>query len=634
VSEAEHNPGPAPAHAGKSQLRTLTLAALGVVYGDIGTSPLYVIRECFFSEGGAAPTPENVLGVLSLVFWALVLVIAVKYLSFVMHADNQGEGGILALLALAERRPRRKPGRPQLALLLALGGAALLYGDSMITPAISVLSAVEGLEVRLPGMEGWAEWIAVAILVGLFAAQRRGTQRIGALFGPITAVWFVSIACAAVPWIVRSPEVFSALNPSHGLRLLLDDTGPGVLILAAVFLCVTGGEALYADMGHFGRIPITLAWYGMVMPALLLSYFGQGAFLLHHAGPEPINPFWALLPAPLVFPMVGLATLATVIASQAVISGAFSLTAQAIQLGYLPRMPIVHTSSATEGQIYIPAVNIALAVACVALVLEFESSSALAAAYGIAVSGAMSATALIYLPTARLRYGLLAVAAMSLVFLTVDLTFLYSNSAKLLHGGAFPVLVGIALFAVMTTWKRGTELLNRHLNEFTLPLTSFIADVARSKPLRVPGTAVFMSGYPDGLPPALGHHFKHSKVLHERIVLLTITTEHVPLVPAGERVRIDALGEGFVRVIARFGFMQTPSVDDVLRPMSAAGERVTIDQASFFLGRVTVLTGQQRELARWRKKLFSLLHFSAQPAAGYYGIPPGRAVELGMQISL
>jgi KUP system potassium uptake protein len=483
-------------------------------------------------------------------------------------------------------------------------------------------------------MDAWVEWIAIAILAGLFAVQKRGTRRIGSFFGPITLVWFVSIAAVALPWIVRTPEILAALNPAHGLQLLFADTGPGLLILSAVVLCVTGGEALYADMGHFGRVPIALAWYGVVMPALLLSYFGQGAFLLQQAGAGVQNPFFALLPGPLLLPMVGLATIATVIASQAVISGAFSLTAQAIQLGYLPRMPIVHTSSETEGQIYIPAVNVALAVACIMLVLEFRDSSSLAAAYGIAVTGTMTATTLLYLPAALRRYGLVAVAAMGLLFLTVDLAFLAANFSKVFHGGAFPVLIGAALFVVMTTWKRGTELLNRHLNEFTLPLTSFIADVARSAPQRVAGTAVFMSGYPDGLPPALGHHFKHSKVLHERVVLLSIVTEHVPFVLASERVSVERLGEGFVRVMARFGFMQTPTIEDVLRLMSAAGEPVTIDQASFFLGRVTVLAGPHRDLSRWRKRLFSLLHFSAQPAIGYYGIPPGRAVELGMQITL
>jgi KUP system potassium uptake protein len=620
---------------GKSpDLRKVTLAALGVVYGDIGTSPLYAIRECFHHETGVTPTPENVLGVLSLVFWALTLVIAVKYLTFVMRADNDGEGGILALLALAERRAPGGGRRQRVGLLLALGGAALLYGDSMITPSISVLSAVEGLEVRMPSMSAGVEWLAVAILAGLFAMQKRGTARLGAFFGPITLVWFVSIAAVALPWIARTPEILAALDPTHALHLLTAETGPGVLILAAVVLCVTGGEALYADMGHFGRVPITLAWYGLVMPSLLISYFGQGAYLLHHGAEAGANPFYGLLPHWLLLPMVGLATVATVIASQAVISGAFSLTAQAIQLGYLPRMPIVHTSSAAEGQIYIPAVNVALALACVALVLEFRDSSRLAAAYGIAVTGTMTATTLLYLPVARLRYGVAAFAGLGLLFLTVDLTFLYANATKILHGGAFPVLIGMALFVVMTTWKRGTELLNRHLNEFMLPLTSFIADVARSKPLRVPGTAVFMSGYPDGLPPALGHHFKHSKVLHERIVLLSIVTEHVPVVAAHERVSVERLGEGFVRVMARFGFMQTPAIEDVLRLMSAAGEPVTIDQASFFLGRVTVLAGQQHELSYWRKRLFSVLHYSAQPAIGYFGIPPGRAVELGMQITL
>jgi KUP system potassium uptake protein len=633
VSEGGGGSEHAPAHPRGAALRKLTLAAVGVVYGDIGTSPLYALRECFQGHSGIAPTPENILGVLSLVFWALTLVIAFKYLSFVMRADNNGEGGILALLALAERRTATTGGGLKLAMLLALGGAALLYGESMITPAISVLSAVEGLEVRMPGMGGTVEWIAIAILLALFAVQRRGTERIGALFGPITVLWFLSIWAVSIPWIVQTPEVLAALNPLHGLRLLTSESGPGLLILAAVVLCITGVETLFADMGHFGRFPIMLAWYSLVMPALIFSYFGQGAFLLRNGGTD-VNPFFALLPAPLLLPMVALATVAAVIASQAVISGAFSLTAQAIQLGYLPRMPIVHTSSHKEGQVYIPAVNYGLAFASVALVLEFRDSSSLAAAYGIAVTGAMTATTLLYLPVARLRFGTPAMLALGAIFLTTDLAFFGSNVAKIMHGGAFPVAAGLLLLTAMTSWKRGTELLNRHLNEFTLPLKSFIADVARSRPLRVPGTAVFMSGYPDGLPPALGHHFKHSKVLHERIVLLSISTEHVPEVPPDQRITLEQLGEGFVRVMARFGFMQTPSIEEVLRRMSEAGEAVTIDQASFFLGRVTVFAKSSHGLALWRKKLFSLLHYSAQPAAGYYGIPPGRAVELGMQITL
>ena len=616
-------------------LRRLALAAIGVVYGDIGTSPLYALRECFHGPHGAAPTPENVLGVCSLVFWALSLVIVVKYLNFVMRADNNGEGGVLALLALGDRSDSaRGPRARWLGVMLALFGTALLYGDSMITPAISVLSAVEGLEIALPGVESFVVYIAMALLVGLFWFQHRGTERIGAWFGPIALLWFASIGLAGLPWIVREPDVLLALNPIYAAKILMAAPGPGFFILGAVVLCVTGGEQLYADLGHFGRLPIALAWYFVVFPALLLSYFGQGAYLLHAGEAGIANPFFGAVPPVMLLPMVAIATLATIIASQAVISGSYSLTAQAIQLGYLPRMQIVHTSSRQEGQIYIPAVNWALMLACLALVLEFRASSGLAAAYGIAVTGAMTVTTILFLPIARRRFGLVAAIGLGLVLVTVDVSLFASNVPKIPHGGAFPLLIGIVLFTIMTTWRRGTDLLNRHLNDVTLPLTSFIADVAQSKPQRVPGTAVFMSGYPDGLPLALGHHFKHSKVLHERIVLLSIVTEHYPAVPARDRVRVEFLGEGFVRVTARYGFLQTPSIADVLRQIAATGVPVSVDEASFFLGRVTVLSGPRSDLALWRKKLFAVLHYTAQPAAGYFGIPPGRAVELGMQITI
>jgi KUP system potassium uptake protein len=615
-------------------LRRLTLAAIGVVYGDIGTSPLYAVRECFHGIHGVTASSEHVLGVLSLVFWLLALVVMLKYLHFVMHADNHGEGGVLALMALVQRHTASGARFRTIAFMAALIGTALLYGDGMITPAISVLSAVEGLDIARPGLSPYIWPIALVILVGLFLVQRSGTARLGAWFGPISLAWFAGIGLAGLPWILREPGIFAAVNPMHALALLRDGGGPGFLILGSVVLCVTGAEALYADLGHFGRRPIALAWYTVVLPSLLLSYFGQGAFLLH-AGAEGIeNPFFAMLPAWGVLPMVGLATLATIVASQAVISGSYSLTAQAIQLGYLPRMQIIHTSSRQEGQIYVPAVNWALMIACIFLVLEFRNSSGLASAYGIAVTGTMAVTTFLFVPIAARRYGWLAAGALCSGFLVVDLTLFGANLPKTPHGGAFPLLMGLVLFTLMTTWKRGTDLLNTHLNDVTLPLTAFIADVANSKPLRVPGTAVFMSGYPDGLPLALGHHFKHSKVLHERIVLLSITTEHVPTVPREDRVRVEFLGEGFVRVAARYGFTQTPSITDVMRQIAATGVPVSVEEASFFLGRVTVLASGKRELAGWRKRLFAILHYTAQPATGYFGIPPGRAVELGMQITI
>ena len=615
-------------------LRRLTVAAIGIVYGDIGTSPLYALRECFHGVHGAAPNPENVLGVLSLLFWIFLLVVVLKYLTFVMRADNHGEGGVLALMALVQRPSGGSARFRTIAFLVALAGTALLYGDGMITPAISVLSAVEGLDVALPGISPLIWPIALVILVALFLVQRSGTSRIGAWFGPISIVWFAAIAACGLPWIVREPQVLAAVNPAHAVALLGNSTGPGFLILGAVVLCVTGAEALYADLGHFGRVPITIAWYTVVFPALLLSYFGQGAYLLRTGAAGIDNPFFTMLPGWSVLPMVGLATLATIVASQAVISGSYSLTAQAIQLGYLPRMQIIHTSSRQEGQIYVPAVNWALMLACIFLVLEFRGSSGLAAAYGIAVTGTMAVTTFLFVPVAARRLGWPLSLALGALFLAVDLSLFGANLPKTPHGGVFPLAMGLLLFTVMTTWKRGTDLLNQHLNAVTLPLTAFIADVAREKPLRVPGTAVFMSGYPDGLPLALGHHFKHAKVLHERIVLLSITTEHVPTVPRNDRARVEFLGEGFVRVTARYGFTQTPAISEVVRQIAATGVPVSVDEASFFLGRVTVLASSKGDLALWRKRLFAALHYTAQPAAGYFGIPPGRAVELGMQITI
>jgi KUP system potassium uptake protein len=615
-------------------LRQLTLAALGIVYGDIGTSPLYALRECFNGPHGASAGPESVLGVLSLVFWTLVLVVMVKYLSTVMRADNHGEGGVLALLALVQRNFGSARRFTSVAFLVALAGTALLYGDGMITPAISVLSAVEGLAIALPGVSPLVWPIALCILVALFLVQRGGTARIGAWFGPISLAWFVAIALAGVPWIIREPGVVQAVNPAHAIALLASGTGPGFLILGAVVLCVTGAEALYADLGHFGRLPISLAWYSVVFPSLLVSYFGQGAYLLHVGAAGIDNPFFGMLPNWSILPMVGLATLATIVASQAVISGSYSLTAQAIQLGYLPRMQIVHTSSQQEGQIYVPAVNWFLMVACIFLVLEFRGSSGLASAYGIAVTGTMAVTTFLFVPVAAQRMGWPAAVGLGTVFLALDLSLFGANLPKTPHGGAFPLAMGLILFTIMTTWKRGTELLNQHLNAVTLPLTAFIADVAQEKPQRVSGTAVFMSGYADGLPLALGHHFKHSKVLHERIVLLSITTEHVPVVPRNDRVRVEFLGEGFVRVAARYGFTQTPSISEIVRQIAATGVPVSVESTSFFLGRVTVLASDKHDLAGWRKRLFAVLHYTAQPAAGYFGIPPGRAVELGMQITI
>lgn len=635
MSEAHSHSPPAP--DGKPALWKLSLGALGVVYGDIGTSPLYAVRECFDPTHGVEPTPANVLGILSLITWALLLVVTVKYLALVMRADNDGEGGILALLALvggpggAER-----PGRVRTGLVLAgLFGASLLYGEGMITPAISVLGAVEGLNVATPVFQDWVVPITLAVLVALFSLQRRGTAGVAAIFGPATLVWFAAIAAAGVPWIVRNPEVLRALHPGYGLAFLWTQGKQGFLLLGAVVLCITGAEALTADMGHFGKRPIRVAWYTVVFPALLLNYFGQGAVLLV-GGPEArANPFFALVPELLIYPMVILATIAAVVASQALISGAFSLTNQAVQLGYCPRVRVVHTSGHYEGQIYVPEVNTVLMIACLTLVVGFESSSALAAAYGIAVTGAMTVTSLLFFALMRPRWGLLPALLVVSVFLVIDLSFLSANLVKFTQGGWLPLLVGAVLFTMFSTWKRGRRALGQRLRASALPLEPFLQDPAMNAVARVPGTAVFMTGNPEAVPPSLLHHFKHNKSLHERVLLLSIITEHVPGVRRRERVEVRDLGMGIYHVVAHYGFMQSPRVPDVLRQFRRlTGLEVNLNETSFYLGRETLIATGRSGMWRWRAALFSFLSRNAHTATEFFGLPPGRVVELGMQIEL
>ncbi|MDB4927668.1 MAG: trkD [Myxococcaceae bacterium] len=642
-SAAPSPPRPGSAHAPgerahvQGSLVTLGLGALGVVYGDIGTSPLYAVKECFAPAHGVAPTVENVLGVLSLIVWSLLLVVSVKYVSFILRADNQGEGGVLALLALVGSRPEAGDRTRARAALVVLGlfGAALLYGDGIITPAISVLSAVEGLEVATTSVHPFIVPITVVILVGLFLVQKRGTAGIGAVFGPATLVWFLCIAAAGLPWIARRPEVLGAVNPIHALRFFEAHRGHGFLLLGSVVLCITGGEALYADMGHFGRKPIRWAWYTVVFPALLLNYFGQGAVLLERGEAARANPFFGLLSGWMVYPMVAIATVATVVASQALISGAFSLTQQAVQIGYCPRVTIVHTSGSAEGQIYIPEVNRILMVSCIALVLAFRESSHLAAAYGIAVTGTMSITSLLFFRlTRQWGWALWKSVALVALFLAIDLAFLGANIVKIAEGGWFPLLMAAAVFAVMTTWKTGRRSLRRHVIANTLPTELFLADVERTKPHRVKGTAVFMTSNPDGAPPVLLHHFKHNKVLHEQVILLSVQTRHVPEVPAAERIAFKQLGQGFWQVTATYGFMETPDVIECLTLCNARGLPVDPPSASFFLGRETLLTSGRSSMARWRKVLFAVLSRNARPANMFFNIPPNRVVELGTQIEL
>jgi KUP system potassium uptake protein len=627
----------APRITSPRDLAKLAVGALGVVYGDIGTSPLYAIRECFNPTYGIPPTVSNTLGVLSLVFWSLTLVVVVKYLTFVMRADNRGDGGILALLALVLPKGNAQAQRRKLGLiLLGLVGAALLWADGMITPAITVLGAIEGLEVATPVFQPFVVPIALTILVALFVLQKRGTGRIGAMFGPVMMVWFVSIAVLGTSWILREPRVLQAVNPTWALRFMTQHHWRGFLILGAVVLCITGAEALYADMGHFGRTPIRVAWYVVVFPALLLNYFGQGALLIARGEAAAENPFYLLAPPHVVYPLVVLATAAAIIASQALISGAFSLGQQAVQLGYSPRLTIVHTSDKARGQVYVPEINAALMVACCGLVLAFQKSTNLAAAYGIAVVGTMATTSLLLYSVARERWKWAVLTAFLLTgfFLAVDLSFLVANLTKIKHGAWFPLVVGGLIFTLMTTWKRGRTELAAKLRADSLPIEFFLADLPTHMPLRVPGTAVFMTSDVGAAPVVLLHHYTHNKVLHERVLLLSVRTEGVPLVPQSEKVEVHDLGSGFFQVIGHYGFMQTPNVSEILNLASVQGLKVTTRECSFYLGRETLLTTGPSKMWRWRKALFAFLSRNAQSATAFFSIPPNRVLELGTQIEL
>ncbi len=615
----------------------LTLGALGVVYGDIGTSPLYSVRECFHIAGGVTPTPENVLGVLSLITWSLTLIVAVKYLTFVMQADNEGEGGILSLLALVIKPgDKSEPPRARRALVLVgLLGASLLYGDAVITPAISVLGAVEGLAVATPVFHSWIVPLTVAILIALFSIQRRGTAGVGRIFGPVMVLWFATLIVIGLPWIFRAPEVLKAINPVHAVGFLLRHGPHGFLLLGSVVLCITGAEAVYADMGHFGKRPIRLAWFWGVFPALLVNYYGQGAVLIRNGASALHNPFFALVSGWLVYPLVAIATVAAIVASQALISGAFSLTNQAVQLGYCPRLKVVHTSGHQEGQIYVPEVNAWMMLACVALVLVFGGSSDLASAYGIAVTGTMTVTTVLFFAVMRVRWGVVPALFFCGVFLVIDLMFFGANLVKVRSGGWLPLAIGIALFTIFTTWKRGRRALSERLQSSALPLEPFLKDLETQPLLRVPGTAVFMSSNSESVPPALLHHFKHNKSLHERVLLLSIITEHVPGVRRRERVETRDLGQGMYHIVAHFGFMQTPRVPDVLRQFRRMTNLdVELNNTSFFLGRETLLATGRSGMWRWRGMLFAFLSRNSHTATEFFGLPPGRVVELGMQIEL
>ncbi|HKD10606.1 MAG TPA: potassium transporter Kup [Thermoanaerobaculia bacterium] len=617
-------------------LATLCLTALGIVYGDIGTSPLYALRECFAGEHGVPPTPANVLGVLSLVFWSLVIIVTLKYHVYVLRLGNRGEGGILALMGLVQRRGKKRTRLRVVLVLLGVFGAALLYGDGIITPAISVLSAVEGLEVATHVFEPYVVPITIVILLTLFLFQRHGTAGIGSVFGPVMLLWFVTIGVLGVASIVRHPAVLAAMSPAHAWTFFRQNGGRGFLVLGAVFLVATGGEALYADLGHFGERPIQIDWFGLVGLSLTCNYFGQGALLIHD--PQAVsNPFFRLGPAWALYPLIVLATLATIIASQAIISGAFSLTYQAVRLEYLPRMEVVHTSETEKGQIYIPVVNRLLAGLTIALVLAFQRSANLAAAYGMAVTTTMVITTILAGVVSRERFGwsVAAAAAVTVGFLVVDLAFFGANLAKIGHGGWFPLLVAAVVFTVMTTWREGRRLLNRRLRDVLIPLEKFIAEARASKPATVPGTAVYLSIVPDLIPGSLRHNFDHNHVLHEKIVLLTVVTEEVARVEPEKRVETEPIDQRFRRVLLHFGYKEDPDIARALDSIEIPGVCLDPEKTSFFLGKESIVpTRKKRGMVFWREKLFVFLNRNAWSALSAFCLPPEQSIEIRGQIEL
>ncbi|MGA9856185.1 MAG: potassium transporter Kup [Gammaproteobacteria bacterium] len=614
----------------------LSLGALGVVFGDIGTSPLYAISSSFSAGSGLQTTPENVLGVLSLVFWSLVIIVCIKYQLFVLRADNKGEGGILALLALLDPWRTRNSKRSGILIALGIFGAALLYGDGMLTPAISVLSAVEGLQV---GASVFSRpiiiTITVIILVGLFLFQRSGTSRVGAVFGPITGVWFAVIGVLGLVWIIREPQVLSAIDPAYALGFVIHHGFADIVVLGAVFLCVTGAEALYADLGHFGRIPIRLTWFSYVMPALLLNYFGQGAAILANPDKPVQHLFYNLAPGWFLYPLVALATAATIIASQAVISGAFSLMSQAIQFGQSPRVSIIRTSMDEKGQIYIPSLNWILMLATIAIVLGFKTSDNLAAAYGVAVSSTMVITSVLLFFAMRdvWRWKMVIIVPIMSAFLIVDLMYFIANIFKIWDGGWLPLLVAIIGFTIMSTWSTGRLNLINRLRENTEPLNLFLDRIRSIHPVRVPGTGIFMTAPNLGTPPMLQHHLEHNQVLHAQVVLLTVLTEDIPFVHPQQRLEVEKLDQGFYRVQAHYGFMQIPNVPYSLRRAKDFGLVIDPQTVTYYIGRETLVhTKHMPTMMAWREKLFSFMSRNAIRATDFYQIPPDRTVELGLRL--
>jgi len=619
----------------RRRLAALAVGAIGVVYGDIGTSPLYTLQTTL-SHDGMRPTPESIYGVLSLIFWAQILVVSLKYVVFIMRADNKGEGGIMALMALAQRSVREQPKIRWVLAILGIFGASLFYGDGVITPAISVLSAVEGVKVAAPGLAHWVVPVTAVILFFLFAMQRHGTARVGSVFGPVMLVWFVTIALLGVHLVVQNPQVLRAVYPSYGVRFFITHKVQAFIALGGVVLALTGAEALYADMGHFGKRPIRLAWFNFVLPALLLNYFGQGALLLAH--PEAVdNPFFKMVPQILLYPMIGLACVATVIASQAVISGAFSMTREAISLGYSMRMQVIHTSREMSGQIFVPWVNSFLLAMVLVAVFGFRSSDALSAAYGIAVTGTMTITTVLALVVARYQWhwNRIAVVAAGMLFLTIDLSFLGANLIKVEYGGWFPLVLGLAVFVLMTTWRRGRELVVREIKQGGLALEPFIENIAEHPPLRVPGTAVFLTANQNAVPHALLHNLKHNKVLHERNVLLTAEILETPAAEAEERILIVPLGGEFYKLSLRFGFAEDPNIPQALSKCANVGLPFDMMDTTFFLSRENIVADKKRPgMVLWRDKLFAFMARNAMPATAFFQIPGNRLIELGAQVEI
>jgi KUP system potassium uptake protein len=615
-------------------LAGLSVAALGVVFGDIGTSPVYTFRECFNPERGLPLDAEHVLGVLSMIFWALIIVVAVKYVLLIMRADNQGEGGILALLALALEAARSERLRTLL-VLLALGGAALFYGDSMITPAISVLSAVEGIGIATPVLNRFVLPVTIVVLLALFLFQKGGTGRVGRLFGPVMILWFAALAVSGVFQIAEAPRVLAALNPAHAVGIFVAAPAAGFVVLGAVALAITGGEALYADMGHFGRFPIRLAWFALVLPALVLNYFGQGALILGDKSAIE-NPFFRMVPDWGLSPLVLLSTAATVIASQAVISGAFSLSRQAIQLGLMPPLDLFQTSTRAHGQIYIPQVNWLLMIAVLALVLGFQSSSALASAYGFAVTGTMTITTVLAGAVMRgvWRWQWPTVAVVLVPIMTVDLALFGANALKIPSGGWFPLVIGLVVFTIMTTWRAGRRLVQTRLASETVPLASFLATCDEAVEARVSGTAVFLTTQTELVPVTLLRNLKHNKVLHRTVLLVRVVTENIPRVAGADRIKARELGSGFWQIEAHFGFAQTPNVPRELGRADIQGLELNPNQLSFFVGRANVKSSPRPGMARWRERLYSGLARIATRPTDFFRIPPDRVIELGAEVEI